>query len=138
MPVETRYFCSLEWHLKRYMGNRITLAALLHPFALRIAGKERLFSCSGEELATYFECSKTTVYEAIQLLEDLGFFVLEFEKQCKPSVYRVLTHKEWAAVHPGRCSVKTDRSDYGSSMAQASKPFLPPTGHGVASQLVTV
>jgi hypothetical protein len=127
VPTETNYYCTLEWHLKRYMGGRITLAALVYPFALGISKQSGRFRCSGIELADYFNCSKGAVYEALQLLEDLGFLVLELEASGKPSVYRVLTHKEWAKTHPGKCSVKTDRDAYGSSMAQA---FVPQTVTG--------
>lgn len=102
----SKYFCSAEWHLRRYMGGHITLAALLYPFALAISKNTARFFCSGIELADYFNCSQTTVYANIQLLEDLGFFEYLQTFADRRKVYAVLTHSQWAKSHPGRCVVK--------------------------------
>src|SRR5438270_10328885 len=99
--VQTAYFCSAEWHLRLYMRDRLTMAALLYPFALGIA-KDGKFYCAGERLAEYFDCSPTTIYAAIQLLEDLDFFVYIGTLADNRKKYQVLTHNQWAESRPGR------------------------------------
>lgn len=110
--MKTKYFCTAEWHLKRYMGDHISLAALVYPFALRMTKKTGLFYCSGVQLAHYFDCSKDTIYKAIESLENLGFFILESAPPGKPKKYRVLWHSEWADKYPGRCTVKIKHDDW--------------------------
>lgn len=124
--VETAYFCSAEWHLKRFMGNHLTLAALLYPFALSISHASGEFFCSGKRLARYFGCNPTTLYDAIGLLEYLGFFEHIATKTDCRKVYKVLTHAQWAKQNPGQCAFKTLKPKNGP----LALPFNEPTHHG--------
>jgi len=44
----------------------------------------------------------------LKFLVTQGFFVLIFSGKAtrEPSIYQVLSHSEWAALHPGMCCVK--------------------------------
>lgn len=110
--MKTSYFCTAEWHLKRCMGDRITLAALLYPVALGISQESGQFYCSGRRLAKYFDCNPTTLYDAINLLEHLGFFEYIATKVDGRKIYSVFTHAEWAKRNPGQCAVKAVMPDY--------------------------
>jgi hypothetical protein len=94
------------------MGDRITLAALLYPVALGISQESGEFYCSGRRLAKYFDCNPTTLYDAINLLEYLGFFEYVVTKVDGRKIYRVFTHAEWAKRNPGQCAIKTVMSEY--------------------------
>ena len=109
---ETSYFCTAEWHLKRHMGDHVTLAALLYPFALGISQESGEFFCSGRRLAQYFDCNPTTLYDAIGLLEYIGFFEYAGTKTDGRNVYKVLTHSQWAKQNPKQCAIKTEMSEY--------------------------
>ena len=102
----TSYFCTAEWHLKRCMGDHITVAALLYPFALAISQESGRFYCSGQRLAKYFDCNPTTIYNAIAFLEYLEFFEYVATMVDGRKIYEVLSHGEWAKRNPGRCAIK--------------------------------
>jgi hypothetical protein len=57
-------------------------------------------------IVDYFHVSRSKVQRAIKALVDSEFFVLVAQETFQPSVYRVISHKEWAAQHPGQCAVK--------------------------------
>jgi len=122
----TNYFCTAEWHLKRCMGDHVTLAALLYSFALGISRESGEFFCSGRRLAKYFDCNPTTLYDAIGLLEYVGFFQYIVTLTDGRKMYRVLTHAEWAEQNPGQCAVKTLKPKNGP----LALPFNEATHHG--------
>jgi len=98
------YHCSPEWHLARL--TRTPLAGLLYSFAFRISKNSGIFHGSVLGLATYFGISRWKVQRAMQALTELGFFVCVARESFKPSEYRVVPHKDWAAQHPGCCTVR--------------------------------
>lgn len=100
----SNYHCSPEWHLAQLA--RTPFAALLYPFAHRISKDTGSFHGSVVGIAAYFDVSRWKVQRAIKALLDLGFFVLISQEPFMPSVYGVLSHKEWAAARPGGCVVK--------------------------------
>lgn len=99
-----RYHCSPEWHLVRLI--RAPFAGVLYSFAFRIAKKSKRFHGSVLGLAEYFGVSRWKVQRAMKALVKHQFFVLVDKQAFCPSVYRVVSHKEWAQQHPGRCAVK--------------------------------
>ena len=99
---ESQYHCTVEWHLARITN----FASILYPFALRISKGSRRFFCSQEKLAAHFGVSRSTIRRAIKELVALGFFSLLAQEKFRPSLYRVLRHKEWVVEHPQRCAVK--------------------------------
>jgi hypothetical protein len=100
---ESAYHCTIEWHLARL----VPLAAVLYPFAYRISKASHRFHCSALNLAQHFGVSEWTVLRAIRALQAAGLFILLAKEPFKPSVYQVVSHKEWAAIYPGLCAVKT-------------------------------
>lgn len=100
----SRYHCSPEWHLSRLVHT--PLAGVLYSFARRISKDSGLFHGSVVGIAEYFGVSRWKVQRAIKALVDSGFFVCVAREAFKPSVYRVIHHKDWIDKHPGRCAVK--------------------------------
>ena len=98
------FYCCAERHLARLSG----VCGLIYPFALRISKKSGKFSCSAASVAEFFGVNLRTAQRGYQQLKKLGFFVLvESGKQSfEPSIYRVLSHTEWAERNPGRCTEK--------------------------------
>ena len=102
--LQSNYHCSPEWHLARL--TRTPFAALLYPFAFRISKKSGRFHGSVVGIAQYFEVSRWKVQRAVTGLVNLGFFVVVSKEPFSPTVYRVLSHEEWAKAHQERCVVK--------------------------------
>src|ERR1051325_4167054 len=89
------YHCSPEFHLARMPGS----AAIIYPFALRLSGKTGVFHASAVTMSRYFGISHSTVLRALQTLEEHQFFVRVATEKFRPTKYRVLSHKQWAADH---------------------------------------
>lgn len=103
--MESSLYCSAERHLAK-LDN---FAAVIHSLALRISSEnENQFSATITTLASYFEVDYTTIWRAIQALRENGWFKVLKEEPGRPVVYRVRTHKEWAAKHPNQCSEKIE------------------------------
>jgi hypothetical protein len=62
------------------------------------------------QAAAFFKIGMRTAQRAFENLKRLGFFVLleSGKDNYEPSVYQILTHQEWAAKNPGKCTVKYD------------------------------
>jgi hypothetical protein len=106
-PLEvtsSRYYCSPEWHLSQLV--RTPFAGILYSFAGRISKNSGRFHGSVLGIAEYFDVSRSKVQRAIKALLDSEFFVLVAQETFKPSVYRVVSHTEWAAQHPGQCAAR--------------------------------
>ncbi len=100
----TPYHCCPEWHLAGL--THAPFAALLYPFAFRVAKESGRFHGSVVGIAGYFHVERGRVQRAIKALLDLGFFELVAKEPFQPSSYHVLSHKDWAPKHPGCCAVK--------------------------------
>jgi hypothetical protein len=100
---ESTLFCSAEWHLSK---AKSTLVPLIYSLAFRLAKNSGVFSASLRTLASYFGSGYKTVWRAVHELIKLGFFELVNEELGKPSIYRVITHEQWAENHRGQCSEK--------------------------------
>jgi len=107
LPIDVKFsnfHCCAEWHLRTLCA----LCALLYPFALRSSKKSGKFSCSAASVAEFFGVNLRTAQRAFQQLKRVEFFLLlESGKHLfEPSVFRVLTHTEWAEQNPGQCTEK--------------------------------
>jgi hypothetical protein len=100
----SNYHCSPEWHMAQLTST--PFAGLLYGFAYRISKKTQRFHGSVVGVAEHFGVSRSKVQRAIKALVKLGVFVEINKEPFSPSVYRVLSHKEWAEAYPGRCAVK--------------------------------
>lgn len=111
-PMEDSSFhCCEQWHL----AGLLPICSLIYPLAYRISqskgkqergGPKGTLHCSAESLATYFGRKACTVQRGLKKLRQLGFLELLDARKFKPNVYRVLSHKEWAEIHPGMCATR--------------------------------
>lgn len=109
--MESFYHCSAEWHLwqlKDSKGRRTRFAAVLYTFAYHLSKGSGVFYASAVRIAEHFGISKWTVLRAMEALTAAGFFVLINKEFFQSSIYRVVSHEEWAKVHPARCVVKVE------------------------------
>jgi hypothetical protein len=105
------YHCSAEWHLwqlKDRKDVRTTLAAVLYPFAYRLSKDSGVFHASAVRIAEHFRTSEWTVLRAMDALTKAGFLVVINKEYFQASIYRVVSHEEWARAHPEQCLVKAD------------------------------
>lgn len=99
---EQTFPCHFTYHLVKE-----GLAGVIYSFALREAEPfGGLFCQPTSRLAEYFKCSDRTIRRAYQTLVRLGFFELHTPVRGS-NLYRVLSHEEWLAKHPGQCSKPT-------------------------------
>jgi hypothetical protein len=102
----SHYHCSAEWHLARLKGKGAYYAPLVLSMALHLGKKSGVFSASIPRLAAYFNASENTIRKAIHLLVGQGFLEEISKEDGASYCYLPLTHREWAAKHPGRCTEK--------------------------------
>lgn len=108
----TEFHCSAEWHLAKLSKA----AALIYSWSLKIsrASKEskepRYFRVSPRQAAEYLKLAYRTVQLGYEELKRSGFFELVESGQAtgEVSIYRPLTHSEWAAKHPSQCATKME------------------------------
>jgi len=103
---ELRFHCSIEWHLISLGATAIAVYNL----AYRVAKKSGVFSGSTVEVGKYFGARRQTIGDAFAQLEALGFVeeITNGKSDGESNTYRVLSHKEWAAKHPGQCCEKVE------------------------------
>jgi hypothetical protein len=104
MTNETKFHCCSEWHLARLSP----ISFLVYPFALRLSKTHGgRYSYPATLVGEFFDYDEWTVQQSYKELEKAGFFRRLETRFFEGNVYRVLSHKEWAADHPGQCAVKT-------------------------------
>lgn len=64
------------------------------------------FWASAQQLAEYLGYSEKQIRRGRDELAEIGFFELIRERDFGTTIYRVLTHKQWAEHHPGQCAKK--------------------------------
>lgn len=111
-PMEdSPFYCCEQWHL----ANLKPICSLIYQLAFRISrskgkqergGPKGTLHCSAERLAMYFGRNSCTVQRGLKQLQQLGFLELLDARKFKPNVYRVLSHEEWAEIHPGMCATR--------------------------------
>lgn len=82
------------------------MTPFIYSFGLKISRKTDRFYCAATRLAEYFEVHRTAAAKAMRELTALGFFEVVEQEKFKPTVYRVLTHAEWAEENPDQCCEK--------------------------------
>lgn len=106
------YTCCAEWHLRRLPGVS-GVCLCIYPLAYRLTAnpdepsgrsRTRTFYGSAESLAVFYRYSPSQVRRGLTKLEELGFFELLSCGRFRTNQYRVVSHKEWAQKHPGRCT----------------------------------
>lgn len=105
------YHCSSEWHLwqlKDRKGRRTPFAAVLYPFAFRMAKKSGRFFGSANRVAEHFGIDPSTVRRAMDALTSAGFFVVISQAYFQSTIYKVVSHEEWAKTHPEHCAIKAE------------------------------
>jgi hypothetical protein len=77
-------------------------------------------------LAEYLGYSERVVRRGYSQLRASGFFELieDGSKTFEPNVYKVLSHKEWAAKFPAHCTVKMDMPWAGEGDPLGTKMFM--------------
>jgi hypothetical protein len=123
-PTPTAFHCSSEWHLSK-LGK---YPALVHALILRVQTEEKDFFGSNEQIAEYFDADEKTIRRILDVLADVGFVEVIDERVGQSTIRRALTHKEWAAKHPGRCCVKKEKNHPSQSLGVPSSQPLPITG----------
>jgi hypothetical protein len=98
------YHCCAEWHLARLGGA----CALVHPFALRISHRTKIFACSAVSVGRFFDKDPSTIRRAYDKLEEAGYFEKKHQGCYGPSSYKVLTHDEWAMKFPRQCPLREE------------------------------
>jgi len=124
VSTPTAFHCSSEWHLSK-LGK---YPALVHALILRVQTEEKDFFGSNEQIAEYFDADEKTIRRILDVLADVGFVEVIDERVGQSTVRRALTHKEWAAKHPGRCCVKKEKNYPSQSLGVPSSQPLPITG----------
>ena len=105
--------CIPEWHFVRVEGGGSRYVGVIYNVALRESLKHGgLFRSSVTTFAEYFRANKKTIRKAIHQLVSLGFFQKVQEVPGRVPVYRVFTHSQWAAAHPGRCNQENSDDGY--------------------------
>jgi len=102
---ESPLYCSAEYHL--VLLNSAT-AIGIYNLALRLSQKTGRFRTSIRTLADYFKRGRTTIIEALQLLEGNGWFERLSAEPGKPVVYRPIYHSDWAETRSSECVEKLE------------------------------
>lgn len=108
METISPFYCSSEWHFARLKkkGRGASHAALIYSLALHLSSKSGIFSASTPALAAYFDADERTIRKAIRQLVALGFLEIETCERGATVRYKPVKHRDWAAIHPGRCTEK--------------------------------
>jgi hypothetical protein len=97
--------CSEYFHL----AELSPICSLVYGLAYKLTkGGENLFFASADSIAGYLGRSPSQVRRGLKQLEAYGLLNLESAKTFRTNSYRVLSHKDWAAQHPGRCCKKIE------------------------------
>jgi hypothetical protein len=97
--LETAFHCDTSWHLEG-------VSLRIYDLASRVGHRTKKFYATLGSLATYFRVGESTIQRALKLLEESGFFEVLDEGPFISTVYRVLSHKEYAEKYPGQCCQK--------------------------------
>jgi hypothetical protein len=107
---DSPFYCMEQFHLADLGGPCAYLYPILYkvakPVPVGAGEKWRIFHASAESLATYFGVDTSTIGRGLRKLAEAGFIELLKQTKFKPNSYRIFSHKEWAALHPGLCAAK--------------------------------
>ena len=103
-PIE----CCAEWHFARFTGPGKNYVPLLYGIAFHLAGESGNFFLSMSKAAKFLGVDRDELYDAAHLLVASGFWQKIEAEIGKAVKYRPVGHKEWAQLHPGRCTKKLE------------------------------
>jgi hypothetical protein len=127
-PELTEFFCCAERHFAQFHeppprrkggivsreADELTLvggaAGLIYSFLLRLSKHGRKIWVTIPKVAGHLKINLRTAERAFGHLKKSGFFVLleSGKANGEASLYQILLHSEWAALHPNQCSEKFD------------------------------
>lgn len=113
---ESYYHCSVEWHLwqlKTRKGIKTPFATVLYAFAYHLSKDSGVFYASAVRIAEHFNTSVWSVIRAMDALTIAGFFCVISKENFRSTMYRVVSHVDWAEAHPGQCVKKAALSKSG-------------------------
>ncbi len=103
-------YCSIERHLWKGGGVPLALYNKMYALSLKNGG---LCYCSVETLAEFLGCSYNGAWISVHKLIKNGFLIPggpepenEYQRRAEEfdkKNYHVVSHKEWAKAHPGKC-----------------------------------
>lgn len=97
--------CSEQFHL----AAMSPVCALIYGLAYRLTkGGDLPFFPSASNIAQYVNRSPHQVRRGLKELEKRGFLELEEARKFQPNRYRVISHRVWAGLNPGRCCTKLE------------------------------
>jgi hypothetical protein len=109
--TDSKFHCDINYHLA--MCTNSLAVALIYDLGYRLThrkdGVERgRFFANAPTVAAHYGWDEKTFDRSVKILIESGFFILEWSGAAtrEASIYRVLSHVEWAGAHPGRCCVK--------------------------------
>lgn len=97
--------CSSEFHLSKLNSK---YSPLIYSTGYRLSKKSGKFFCSALSLAGYFGCHRNTIYAGLKELTSSGFFQILYKQTFDVTIYAVLSHTEWANLHPNECAEKLE------------------------------
>jgi len=99
--------CSEYFHL----ADLSPICSLVYGLAYKLTkGGDNPFFASANSVASYFGRSASQVRRGLKQLEAYGLLELRSAKSFRTNSYRVVSHREWASQHPGRCCEKLEFS----------------------------
>jgi len=98
------FHCSAELHLWKEGGLTIAVYNLMY----RVSKDSKKFTGSAQNIARHFACNERSVDDVFRKLEGSGFIIqiMSGKATYQSNTYQVLSHSEWAKVHPGMCPLK--------------------------------
>ena len=100
--------CCAEWHFARFRGPGKNHVPLLYGIAFHLAGESGNFFLSMSKAAKFLGVDSDELYAAAHLLVASGFWRQTEAEIGKAVKYAPVGHKEWAQLHPGRCTKKLE------------------------------
>ncbi len=104
------FYCCAERHLAHAQYGKTAAVALLYSWSLQLSKESRRFTPTPREAARHLRLPLRSVQRAYERLKDSGWWKLirSGKASGERSIYQPLTHKEWAAAHPGQCVRKIE------------------------------
>lgn len=103
---ETAFYCSSVYHLVHL--SRVAQSVYDIGMSLTKGEETSEFYASAKQLADYLGYNERQIRRGREELTEVGFFELIRERNFDTTIYRVLTHKQWAEKHPDQCAEKVE------------------------------
>ncbi len=94
---------------RAHLARQSPVCLLIYLLGLHLSKESKSFCASAEGMADYFDYDEKHIRRGLDSLEALGFLKVLTKKRYRPTVFRVLTHKQWAEKFPGQCVKKAEQ-----------------------------